>query len=93
MKGMKGPGGLLLLLWALSAGRHHETRPVAGEKLSRECVAIELAAECVRYQYRSATTRWMTARIIRRPDAWRGRPPAQLIVGKGFSRTEAGTID
>ena len=61
------PDGMVYTV-ELIEGIHRETRPVAGEKLPRECVAIELARDCVRYQYRLATTRWTTVRIIRRPE-------------------------
>jgi len=44
------PDGMVYTV-ELIDGRYSETRPVVSEKLGRECLAIELAADCVRYQY------------------------------------------
>ncbi|MEW6071365.1 MAG: hypothetical protein AB1726_02060 [Planctomycetota bacterium] len=51
-------------------------------------VAIELAADGIRYETSDDGVLWRTARLARRPPPWRDRPPALLVVGKGYGRGE-----
>lgn len=55
-------------------------------------LAIELGTDCIRYQCSTDGKLWVPLRISSRPEKWRGKAPQLLIVGKGFSRKEAGQV-
>ena len=48
-------------------------------------LAIELAEDCIRYECAGDGRTWAPLRVAPRPAQWRGKAPARLIVGKGFS--------
>ncbi|MDD4869261.1 MAG: hypothetical protein PHR77_01780 [Kiritimatiellae bacterium] len=51
-------------------------------------VAIELGEECVRFQGCKDGGDWVDLPIVPRSGSWMGKPPALLVIGKGFSRSE-----
>ena len=53
-------------------------------------LAIELAEDGVRFQTSADGQTWASWLVLTRPPPWRGRPPALLVLGKGFNRDEAG---
>lgn len=69
-------------------GQLREHRRPLSAKTGEYRLAVALGRDCVRYQTSPDGHAWSSWLVLDRPEPWRHRSPALLIVGKGFSRDE-----
>jgi hypothetical protein len=71
-------------------GQLHERRRPLPAKADWYRVAIALGTNCLRFQSSADGRSWTNWLVLDRPENWVGKPPALLVIGKGFSRDEGG---